>query len=163
MARAMNSDGAAGVTIRMCWPVSWTCSARTSDGVREVSASAAPASHSRERIRQESSPPRSELEAWDVRTAPGPGYVSHITPASRFLMTKECSFAQFFVRRNVLRQGQATMREFTEDQPVPIRPKRHFLPIVWPLSPFRACFGAATGGRKILVRETCLAVAMRQG
>jgi hypothetical protein len=53
------------------------------------------------------------------------------------------------------------MHESTEHQPVPIRPQRNFLPMMPHLPLFRVLWRTHEHSQ-ILIRETCLAVAVFQ-
>jgi hypothetical protein len=53
------------------------------------------------------------------------------------------------------------MHESTEYQPLPIRPERHFLPMM-PRLPLLRVLWRTHEHSRILIRETCLAVAVFQ-
>jgi hypothetical protein len=66
-----------------------------------------------------------------------------------------------FCAEQLPHSGQAPMHESTEYQPLPIRPERHFLPMM-PRLPLLRVLWRTHEHSRILIRETCLAVAVFQ-
>jgi hypothetical protein len=147
-----NPDGPGGATVRAYWCVWSTYSVRTSDSARDVCASAARAPYSRERIRQGSSPPRSVLEAyWTSHAAPEYSFPrcddSMIPDAVKmFIPSTFCCGASPAFRTS------ANARIYRTSASLPMMPHLPLLRVLW----------RTHEHSQILIRETCLAVAVFQ-